>query len=229
MNVKANTNINIIEGLFLDLDGVILKNSVNVYLKYVTDYINEFTPVPLSYVKNYYRTVNSFPLAEALYLVFKSLGLEDKINPLFSKINTLENYKTEKIIINKGFTRLVDFCNRNKIQYKILTMASLKKTQSFLSDFKIGNICCLKQKSKADLKTYLFLKKNLGIVLENWLFVDDDPLALKLASVSGLKTALMKSKLFNKSYCKDFIGSIDIVVDSFDQIIEFVKNTNSYL
>lgn len=212
-----------VEGLFLDLDGVILKNSVDVYLRYVTDYINEFAPIPLSYVKNYYRTVNSFPLSESLYLVFKSLGITSELNTLFEKILTLRDYKNEKIIIEEGFYSLVDFCSKNNIQYKIFTMASFEKTKLFLADIPNENIYCLDKRSKADLTTYDFIKKDLKINLKNWVLVDDDPLALRTASLCGLKTVFMKNNLFDEAYCNDFKQYFNLIIESLDNIISFVK------
>jgi FMN phosphatase YigB (HAD superfamily) len=212
-----------IDGIFIDLDGVILKNSVNIYLKFVADYINKFTPIPFDFIKNYYRLVNSFPLSDALYLVFNSLGLTDKLSDLFEEINNLKEYKNESIIVEGGFYRLVDFCNTNNIQYKIFTLASLEKTASFLNDISPKNFYCLDKKAKADIKTYDYVKKDLNIEFNNWLLIDDDPLSLRTAYLCGLKTFLIKGALYDEAYCNDFRQYFHAVNESLDDIITFIK------
>ncbi len=221
--MKNNFKIGFIEGLFIDLDGVVLRNSLEVYLKYVTDYINKFIPLPLSYIKNYYRTVNSFPQLEAFHIVFDSLGLGNELKALLESIIDLKEYNNEKITIGENFYDIVSFCDKNNIQYKIFTMASFEKTKSFLPEIPRKNICCLDKRSKADLKTYELIKKELKINLQNWVLVDDDPVALQTAHLSGLTTILMKNNLFDSSYCKEFKKSIDIAVESFSDIIKLFK------
>jgi histidinol phosphatase-like enzyme len=220
---KGSINKSLIEGIFIDFDGVISKNSLDVTLEYVTDYINEFTPIPVSFIKNYYRTVNSFPLFDALYLLFGSLGLTNKVNGLLENIKEIKEYKNESITVEEGFYHLVDFCKKNSIQYKILTMASLKKIQLFLANTPIENICCLNKRAKADCDTYSYIRKDYNINLNNWLLIDDDPLTLRTAALCGIKTILMKNSFFDELYNSDFGKYFYEVVECFDDVINIIK------
>lgn len=217
-------NNSLIEGIFIDFDGVISKNSLDITLKFVTNYINKISPLPLGYVKNYYKTVNSFSLFDALYLLFNSLGLTNQLNDMLEKIKNLKEYNNEIISITEDFYHLIDYCNKNDIRYIILTLAPFNKIQLFLDKIPIKNICCLEKKTKANVNTYEHLKKDLNINLNNWILIDDDPLALTTANICGLKTILMKSTLFDESYIYDFGQFINAKVDSFDNIINYLRN-----
>jgi histidinol phosphatase-like enzyme len=166
--------------------------------------------------------VNCFP-SDALYLIFCSLGLADKLSYMFETINNLKEYKNEKIIIDKGFYRLVDFCNKNNIQYKVFTMASFEKTISFLSDIPPENIYCLDKKAKADINTYNYVKKELNIDLNNWVLIDDDPLSLRTAYLCGIKTVLIKGTLYDETYYNDFRQYFNTITESLDDIMTFIK------
>lgn len=212
-----------IQGVFLDFDGVISKNSVDHTIKLLSNFINKVSPnqnFPISknYIKKYFKCVSAFPTEKSIHFLFSSLGLEDKINLLYNEIKRTDlDLKSDKIVIEKDFEEFIRFCKKNRIRYYIISLTSSERLKKIEKIVGRKAFYKLNKGSKADTILFTSLIKELGINPHEWFYLDDSPLALRAGKVAELNTVLMKNNVFTESDFKEFKNSIDYKVSSFKE------------
>lgn len=208
-----------IKYILIDFDGVISKNSLDITLSYTHDYINQNTPYHFDSLKNYYRSVNSFNLHEGVQYLFKSLGIEETLDEFNLNLVNLKQHKGQKINIEPDFLDFISFCKKIEIKSLLFSLADNKKIENLLGYKPDYLIWPKKESSKANPKTYENIYNNiLQCSPKQIMIIDDDPIVLRSAKSSGLKTLLMKNTFFESFDLTDFNESIDNIVDSFNEI-----------
>jgi FMN phosphatase YigB (HAD superfamily) len=209
-----------IRGFFIDFDGVISKKAVHVLIEFASEYINSFTPIPPAILKEYIKIVTAFPLAEAVGLLMKAIGLSDKTNEFLLKCRDLTNFNNENIGIDSDFIRFIDFCEENELKYFILSMADSSSTRLKMLQAAIGNdhILSVNNRSKSDPEMFTSLTKEMLLDPAEWYVVDDSPLALRSASLAGVNTIMMLNDVFTEDDYLIFKDFINYKVNSFDEL-----------
>ena len=201
----------------VDFDGVIAKNSIEISLSYTHDFINKFTPYHINSLKNYYAAINSFDLKEGLSLLFRALGIEDYLPELTDGLNSLKEYNKQPILLDPGYFDFVAFCKSNDIGCSIFSLANSGKIENLLG-FKPDLIKPPSSRfSKADPVVYSQICESLYLKPREIIVIDDDPLVLRSAKISGMRTILMGNEFFN-NYVPPYQNYIDMMVDSFVEV-----------
>ncbi|MDX1959095.1 MAG: hypothetical protein SFU98_11020, partial [Leptospiraceae bacterium] len=81
---------------------------------------------------------------------------------------------------------------------------------------------------KSDVRIFEKVKKDLNIISNNWIYIDDSPIALRTGKLSGLITIMKVNKIFGEREYKQFISSIDYKVKSFKQIEKIINQVNNH-
>ncbi|MCB1191787.1 MAG: HAD hydrolase-like protein [Leptospiraceae bacterium] len=218
-----NTNITFQKPdlILIDFDGVIAKNSPDFAVHLFHQALNEITPIKVEFIIDFFRLAMSFSVKDSLEFLFKSLGLSQD-----EKKTVTENYKNKVsnnlnlFHINKDFYCFIEFCKNNNIKYKVFSLA----VDSRLSLIKLepNDFYNLEDMSKANVKTFLKVKKNLNV--ENVSYIDDSPLGLRTGKLSGMNTIMMYNSLFGVSEYLIYKEYIDYSVSSFSEIQTIFSN-----
>jgi hypothetical protein len=207
-----------IKYILVDFDGVISKNSLEITLIYAYDFINRYTPYHMDSLKNYYTAINSFELKDGLLLLFKSLGIEDKLIEFYTGLKKLKEYKGQTITIEADYLDFLSFCQKNEIVCKIFSLADQEKIENFF-EFSPDYIKWPEgMASKANPKTYRLICESLHCNPSEISVIDDDPFVLRSAKLAGMKTILMRNAFFMNHLYKQYHNYIDIEVNSFSEI-----------
>lgn len=209
-----------LSGVILDFDGVISKNAMEIILEFTHGFIDSYVKIPRVFVENYVKNLSAFNAKAGVELVLSSLGLAGKIGKYFSELGSLVEYKGKKMSIEEDFRDFMKFCEDKGIICRFFSMAErswarLGLLGEFFNDrYFFSNII----HPKSNPVSFLQLKDEIGIPLENLLLVDDSPLALWSAKTAGLKTAFMSNKVFTGGDYKPYREVIDYRINSFNEL-----------
>ena len=206
------------KGIFIDFDGVISKSSVRVTIDFIHHFFNQREPISYNFVESYVKIVSCFPVEDSVNLLFKSLGMERYLKNFYEEFENRDS--DSSIIIEKAFYEFLDFCEKNSIEYRILSLAS-KKRLELIRNFNPKKILDIKY-SKANSNTYSTILKLFAKNKIEWFQLDDSPLALRSGKKAGLKTIMMLNDVFTiKDYNlnKEFI---DYKTFSFNHIKKII-------
>ncbi len=219
-----------IEGILVDFDGVISRNSAMLTFKFLYGFLCDIYKIPLSTVLSYYKIVLNFPLKESIDLFFDSFGLENRKNEFMKLHHNLIDLQGESVGIEKDFMDFVDFCSENDIALKVVTM--LKKE----SDKRLSYISSIIDKcniisiddyggksSKASPFVYgKILDQNKSDRHKTWMCVDDSPIALRSAYENDIITVMMMNDIFTVVDYRLYKKYINYRVDSFVKLIRIL-------
>ena len=212
-----------VNGVLIDFDGVITKNSFEILADYCVSFIKkkrqDAFEIPEVFIKNYLQFTTCFPFEPTMQLLFDSLGLKKtELKNLQKEIESIKDYK---ITVEPDFFPFIDFCKKNGIECKIVSLASPKR----LSMLKLGPeyFFPLDNRPKANKNTFSIIVKKLRIDPKKWFYIDDSPMALHSAKQMNLNTVLMKNKIFKKRDVEPFRNSIDNQINSFSEFINMLK------
>jgi hypothetical protein len=224
MKSKQHSKLKL-EGFLIDFDGVISKKSIVSTLDFAYKYINSQTPISREFVEDYFKKVLCFSPLPSVELLFISLGINDKLPDFFNKLKNLDKDKKE-IIIGNDFYDFLNFCDKYKIKYYILSLASSERLKH-IKNFNPKLVYGLNAKSKADMLTFKQLISEMQINPSNWGYIEDTPIALRTGKLAKFKTFMMKNKIYNDREYNQFKNFIDYKVNSFPEIQKIIKQ--SYL
>jgi hypothetical protein len=207
-----------LDGILVDFDGVIIKNSLLVLILFLYDFINEFTPISFKSVVNIVKVINSFPPMPSIKFILSNLGLEDKINDCFARFIKLKEHRSDSMEIEESFNKFIEFCKEKQYYVKIFSLTETERINQFLPENAYYGIFQLNQTSKADIKTYINIKNNLRIETSKWIILDDDPLALRSAKLAGFITIIMLNSVFTIEDYNDYKEFIDFKINSFQEL-----------
>ncbi|RCJ19195.1 hypothetical protein A6S26_27475 [Nostoc sp. ATCC 43529] len=216
-------------GIFLDFDGVISPNSVGLMHKWVYEYINKFTSVPIRErtIKEIAKLTTTFPPKAVLELVFQSFGIPLDVKQVQQ---LMHKEISDSVAIDPGFSRLLNFCSQNDIQVKIISQRSSTSGAfnqlEHVPGLDASMVCSTQGMSKADPACYIQIGSNLQLDLKDWIIVDDSPYALRAAKIANLKTGLMVTPTFNIDDYLEYEDLIDIKLSSLDNLSNIVKSKN---
>lgn len=224
--------MNYIETIFIDYDGVISKNSMNLITNFMCDFINRFRPIDIDTIISYVKIVNCFSVNESIGLLFTSLGLEKEIDDFRVELDGLKEYKGMCLKIEEDLCDFISFCNESNIKYRIFSLASGEKIYNTLNSyfnynqrhgyFDYDNILTCKNASKADPNLYKKIHDETGIDISHCLVIDDNPLTLIAAKQSGAYTSMMTNDIFNNYDYSIYKNYIDFVVSSFTKLKQII-------
>lgn len=213
-----------VRAVIVDLDGVILKNSIVISLNFLYDYLakkNQF--VAYDTLQNFYKSINSFPLSLSLTLLFDSIGLSHLKTEFAIKLMKLKKFAGERILVDEGFFRLRQFCENNRIVLKIFSLSSVEKIKRFVPDVRECELLILPGASKAKASTFHLISSDLRIVPGDIVIVDDDPFVLRSADVAGLNTVMMMNSVFTEKDYRLYSSMVHFRVKSLDGLVNLIK------
>lgn len=223
------------EMVFIDFDGVISKNSVLVLFRFIHRFINKYTPVPFEFLQEFLKSTICFHGRQSMELLFSSLGIENKLPVFYQELMQTESFDSIEITLEPDFYSFINFCNSNFIPYQIFSSANkkVKRLSELINKIGSENICNLNQRPKSRYDTYAEVAKELEINLNNCLYIDDVPLALRTGKLHGMTTVMMLNDIFTIDDFRRFSASIDYKINSFTELEElltgFWKNSNPVL
>lgn len=214
------------ELILIDFDGVISKNSVLLNIKSAYEFINKYLPLPYETILSFIKNTICFSVEQTIDFLFKSLGIEDKISEFHRE--QLKFYNNPLIKIEEDFYGLLDYCEKNSIQYLVYSSANngVKKIPEFIKRIGKDKIYNLNGRSKANFRTYLELAEELKIDLNKCLYIDDTPLALRTGKLHGMTTVMMINDVFTIEDYRVYSLYIDHKINSFVELLNvlFLQN-----
>ena len=180
-------------GIFLDFDGVISRNSFELMIGWAHSYMCQFSYIEERTIREIAKITIAFPPDAVLELLLRSFGIPGDVKEVQQlMLKAVSN----SILVEQTFYEIIDFCQKESIQVKILSLNYLNQIASALQ-----------------------------INLSDWLIVDDSPYALRAAKIAGLKTAVMISPLFNMDDYLEYQNMIDIKLWSLHDLIKIIDST----
>lgn len=207
-----------VEGIFIDFDGVISRNAVDRIISFVHSYMNLHIPIAPEFLRAYIKNISCFPVDASARLLFTAFGIEDRLEDFFSAFRKFEE-QPENLQIENDFHRFLEFCRENNIEYKILSLANRGRIKMACS-INEEDIYPLNNRSKANQDTFSEIGSEMGIDLKKWAYIEDNPVALQAAKLSGLNTIMMLNNIYTESDYSIFKDYIDFKVDSFDPVAQ---------
>lgn len=207
-----------VNGVLIDFDGVISRSSVKNTIIFTHEYINKVQPIPYKFIENYIKLILSFPVESSVALLFDSLGLSSLIKDFYSRFNDLD-LDSSRIVIDEEFYQLISFLEKNKLDYRILSLASKDRIKNIRNiDYsKIANV----GKSKADARAFSDFIKDMNFF--DWVQLDDSPIALRTGKLSGLTTVMMLNDIFTVADYRPFQQFIDYKTSSLTGFLKILK------
>ena len=216
-----------LSGIFLDFDGVISQNSPQLMIQWLHDYARRVSGLPIGeeIMRGLGTWGTAFPPRDLLNLFFRSFGILVEVG----EVQQLMHREISPAIqIDPAFTRLIESCNQQGIQLKVLSQRSAT-TGTFnqlhhVPGLELHMICSTQGLSKANPECYRQVGQSLGLDLSSWLMVDDSPYALRGAKLAGLKTALMVTSNFNVEDYLHYQDLIDLRLSSLADLLPVIKS-----
>jgi hypothetical protein len=208
-------------GVLIDFDGVISRSSVDNIIRFVHQYISRHTPIAMEFIHSFIKNVASFPPDLTIPMLLKSLGLENQIRHFYEEFHEFDN--SQKFFsIEPDFAEFIEFCRRNDFQYKIFSLANPARLKVIGSELE-NSVYSLKGKSKADPRTFRELGLNASIDLKQWIYLDDNPVALRTGKLEGLNTVMMLNNVYTENDFYQFRDFINYRVTSFKEFQNFLS------
>jgi FMN phosphatase YigB (HAD superfamily) len=214
-----------INGIILDFDGTIAKNSVDVAFHFIYDYLRQFKPIPHVFVYNYFKNITAFQMGEAVRQLFSAVGLEEKTMDCLKKFTEITGYQTTQIEIEEDFFDFVHFCQKNSLRIKIFSSAGSKQLRfkPLFTVLKKDDFLSYSDCPKSNPATFTSIANDLKLDVSNLIYVDDTPLALWGAKVAGFTTVMMINRIFTDKDYEDYREFIDKKINSFNELEDFCK------
>lgn len=209
------------EGILIDFDGVIAKEAVDNVINFVYEYINRYTPLEKDYIKTYIKTVACFPTDNSIRFIFSAFGLDEQVSDFFEKFKNFDKNHNE-FKIEEDFTGFIRFCEENNLQYKIFSLAAFERLK-VVGNISQNNIYSLNNHSKASIHTFKEVENNMKTDLTNWLYLEDNPVALRTGKLAGLTTFMMLNNVFTEDDYNIFNKYIDYTVASFVEAQDIIQ------
>lgn len=214
-----------LDGIVLDFDGTISKNSVNVAFRYTYEYINRLKPIPFVFVYNYFKNITAFQMGEAIRQLFSAFGLAEKTEECLKNYTEITSYQDIQIEIEKDFFDFVRFCQKNSLFIKVFSSAGPKQNRfkPLFEVLKEEDFLSYSHRPKADPTTFKDMVVDLKLDVTRCMYIDDTPLALWSAKTAGFTTAMMLNQIFTKEDFIEYRQFIDYKINSFRQLKSIVK------
>lgn len=202
-------------GIFLDFDGVISRNSFELMIGWAHSYMCQFSYIEERTIREIAKITIAFPPEAVLELLLRSFGIPGNVKEVQQ---LMLKAVSDSILIEQTFYEIIDFCQKEGIQVKILSLNYLNQIQGLDTSMIYSTLGM----SKADPACYNQIASTLQINLSDWLIVDDSPYALRAAKIAGLKTAVMISPLFNMDDYLEYQSMIDVKLWSLHDLIKIL-------
>ncbi|HNW27396.1 MAG TPA: HAD hydrolase-like protein [Spirochaetota bacterium] len=210
-----------IQGMLIDFDGVISRNSVLVAQQFSYDFINSLEPIPFETFQSYFKLATCFSQEQAIALFFTSLGLDNELPRFLKEFKSLNSHKNMTIEIDNKFLSFIDYCDKNDLKYTIFSLAEPERMQK-LGLRAVDAIYPLRDVSKANTSAFLRVISDLDIDPGQWIYIDDNPLALRAGKRSGLHTVMMLNDVFTISDYHMYSDYIDHTVENFPEFERYI-------
>ncbi len=187
-----------IQGVLFDFDGTISKNALSIILDFLKDYINQYINIPASFLKDYLKCITTLNIGEATHLLFQSLGLSEYTKDFLSQLNDLSEHAGRSIVIESDFISFLEYCESQGIASRVFSAAgsSASRFEPLHPYMKQEHFFSIADSEKANPNTYVELSAKYTIIPQEWLYIDDSPLALWNAKSAGFQTAMMFNDIF---------------------------------
>lgn len=205
--------------VLIDLDGVILKNSLQLASRFVFDFLNQRTEISYITVERFFKIANSFSPELSFKFFFESLGLAYSLNELTTEIKRFAEYKEEKVYVDPYFEHFISYLRQESVNFLIFSLASTSRIMNSVTCIHEAEIYNLSNSSKADVLTFSDFLKQIhrnGIEI---IYIDDDPFALRTAKMVNISTILMKSNFFDNDDIRPYESHIDLIVENFQELL----------
>lgn len=210
-----------IKGILIDFDGVISRNSVLVAQHFSYEFINSLEPIPFETFQSYFKLATCFSQEQAIKLFFTSLGLDNELPRFLEEFKSLHSYNNMTIEIDNNFSSFIDYCDKNDLKYSIFSLAEPERMQKLgLCD--VDAIYPLRDMSKANKSVFLRVISDLDIVPGQWIYIDDNPLALRAGKRSGFHTVMMLNDVFTINDYHIYSNYIDHAVENFPELERYI-------
>jgi beta-phosphoglucomutase-like phosphatase (HAD superfamily) len=210
-------------GFLIDLDGVVLKNSLDLAAEFIRDYIQSLTPISIETVRSWIRGFNCYPAGEFFRYVFHSLEIESHYEDFLRRIDNFQGANGREIIVDPYFETFLKTCAEQGIRFRIASLAPIKRIQATLPFLLKEDIYSLHGMSKASPHTFVKIAGDLEIRPEEWVLIDDDPFSLRSAKIAGFRTMMVLNNFFREEEYSMYREFVDRKVRDFREIVEFLK------
>lgn len=219
MSVELSGNE--VQGFLIDFDGVIAGDSVRRTILFAYEFINSITPVNYQFLEDYFRKVLCFSPKPSVDLLFSGLGIEKHTADFFARLKKLDE-NSAQIVIDEMFYQFTEYCESNGAAWKILSLASSDRLR-LLKNYQPDRIYSLDGRSKADPATFSSVIKDLNIVPDKWVYIEDTPVALRTGKLAGLYTIMRQNEIYNDREYEQFRNYVDFRVKNFSEVLGLIK------
>ncbi|MEV1026142.1 HAD-IA family hydrolase [Streptomyces sp. NPDC050264] len=207
--------------VLLDFDGVLSLNASGLLLRALHEGINRHTDLPEQATSLQFKAISTFPQKDSLRVLFAGLGIEQHLNAEIDALRSCLSVQGTRMTLGEGVEAFCAEQRARGIRLRVFsTMDERTARRSLLQGlFTAQDYVPLAHASKADPDTYtaLLTAENENAP-EQWLLVDDSPLALRAAKIAGLRTVLMRGEVFTDWDVAPFASFIDAQVSSFAEL-----------
>lgn len=207
-----------VEGVILDFDGTLAPGVPEVAIAVLHETVNQWRPVPLAFVRQFYRASSAFRMDRALELFLEALGLSRHVTDVAQALGTAKGHGPWDTSLDpwalsflKARSSVHIFSSGGNRATRFAEVAALLGVEAFLD---------YRDAAKSDPATWERITADRGWQPDRRVVVDDSPLALWAAKTAGYTTVMRRNTVFTEADEQEYRPWIDHSVDSLEDLAQ---------